>query len=255
MDAKNLDYKVLAKKLNMPPQRMRRRIGHFEKVFRDIDIKDKRILEIGAGTGLVSCFFGMAGAESVFALEPQQAGSVDDTKARFTSNIQSLGLKNISLAIETIQQYQAPACSFDLIVAVAVVNHLDEDACGRLGTDEKAVKTYQELFTKLLTSLKNKGQLILTDCSRKNAFSWLSSKFGIPNPSAPMIDWSNHQEPEMWMEILEKAGFKNVTNRWIFPTWRIPRLVNCSRINKVLDNFVFLYLTTSYFAIRACRMD
>ncbi len=54
----------------MSPACMRRRIGHFEKVFSDTNIKGKKILEIGAGGELVSCFLGLRGAESIVTLEP-----------------------------------------------------------------------------------------------------------------------------------------------------------------------------------------
>ena len=251
----HLDYKVLARKLEMPIQRMKRRVGHFEKVLGDTEVKGKRILEIGAGTGLASCFLAMKGAESVIALEPEASGSENDTKAKFTRNVSALGLTNVSLVTKTIHDYEAPTFSFDLIIAVAVINHLNEDACMRLDKDEKAVGRYQELFKKMRVLLKDGGQIIFTDCSRKNSFSWLSNKLGIPNPSAPMIDWYRHQEPKLWTDILRRAGFKNVNTRWIFPTWRIPGVINCEAINKLLDNFVLAYLTTSYFGITACRAD
>ena len=252
---RHLDYKVLARKLEMPVQRMKRRVGHFEKVLGDTEVKDKRILEIGAGAGLASCFLAMKGAESVIALEPEAAGSENDTKAKFTRNIKALDLTNVSLVTETLQDYDAPTSSFDLVIALAVINHLDEDACMCLDKDAKAVERYQELFEKILVLLKDDGQIIFTDCSRKNSFFWLSNKLGIPNPSAPMIDWYRHQEPKLWAEILRRAGFKNVNTKWIFPTWRIPGVINCEAINKLLDNFVLAYLTTSYFGIIAYCAD
>jgi len=254
-DTGNLDYGALATKLNMPPARMRRRIGHFEKVFRDTDIKGKKILEIGAGTGLVSCFLSMAGAESIVALEPEAAGSDSDAKAKFTSNVESLGLKNISLFTETIHNYNAPPHSFDIIVVIASINHLDEDACICLHKNEDAVKTYQELLKKIFNLLKPGGSIIITDCSRGNLFSWLSNKLGIPNPSAPMIEWFKHQKPQLWIKVLGSVGFKHATRRWIFPTWRIPGVCGCSGMDKFLDNFAFSYLTTSYFAVKAFRAD
>ncbi len=164
-------------------------------------------------------------------------------------------MKNISLSTETIQGYDAPPHSFDLVAAIATINHLNEDACIRLHKDEKAVRTYQELFKKIFAPLKFGGSLMITDCSRENAFSWLSDKLGIPNPNAPKTAWLKHQTPQLWVKILESVGFEHATWRWIFPTRRLSLTCSCGLISRLLDNFLLLYLTTSYFAIKAFRTN
>jgi len=228
---------------------MARRVYRFENTLRSIPLSGKRVLEIGAGDGIFSCLLSLSGVESVTSLEPELAGHSNGASARFETNVQRFGLNNVVLVKESFQDYQGRPGSFDLIISVASVNHLEEEACVRLGYDENAKRVYMSLFEKLYTLLDHGGKIVITDCSSRNVFSWLSRRCGIANPIAPTIKWYGHQPPGVWAELLTGAGFVAPRWRWLFtaPFW--------FGAEKLLNNSVMAYLTISHFVLQASKPD
>ena len=57
------------------------------------------------------------------------------------------------------------------------------------------------------------GTLLIADCARRNLFGDLM----VPNPFAPSIEWLKHQQPKLWVKLLQKAGFESKNIRWTVP--------------------------------------
>lgn len=86
-----------------------------------------------------------------------------------------------------------------------------EDACMNLTKDDAAKDKYNSLFTKLFKLAKPGVKLIITDCSNRNFFADLNIK----NPFAPTIEWEKHKAPEVWLKLLENAGFRKPIIKWL----------------------------------------
>lgn len=238
------DVGVIASKFGLSIVRMQRRIYRFKHILGSAEVEGKRVLEIGAGEGVFSCLLSLAGAESVISLEPELDGHSDGAFGRMVANIKRFGLANIFPINTTIQDYHATNHRFDIIVSEAAINHLDEKACMNLHKDPMAKSVYVALFRELNSLLDTHGMLVFADCARKNLFSGLA-KYGIVNPIAFEIKWEKHQQPELWATLLKEAGFANVVWRWLFPA---PLWLGTE---KLLNNPVMAYFTTSYFVIQA----
>lgn len=238
-----LDVDMMASKFGLSKVRMQRRIYRFEHILGSVEVEGKRVLEIGAGNGIFSCLLSMAVAKSVISLEPELEGHSQGAFSQMATNIKMLELSNIFPINKTIQDYQGTDKSFDIIISQAAVNHFDEKACMDLHIDSNAKIVYVNLFRKLYSLLDKNGTLVFADCARKNLFSGLA-KYGV-NPIAKEIEWEKHQQPQLWAMLLKEAGFVNVAWRWLFPA---PLWLG---IEKLLNNSVMAYLTTSYFVIQA----
>ena len=127
------------------------------------------------------------------------------------------------------------------------VNHWDEAACVEVDKTPKARDIYVNLFRKCWSLVDEGGRIILSDCAKKNLFSWPAANLGIVNPLAPTIEWYKHQQPKLWAQLLEQAGFVNIGWRWLFPA---PLRFGAE---KLLNNSLLAYLTTSYFILQATK--
>jgi len=58
---------------------------HLNFLFKDIDFKDKNVLDIGGGVGIHSFYAACMGARKVICLEPELAGSSTKLKEKFNS--------------------------------------------------------------------------------------------------------------------------------------------------------------------------
>lgn len=215
-----------------------------EKLFREVELVGRDVLDIGAGDGEVSLYAAAAGAHSVLALEPEAAGSFTGMRSDFERYAEELALgERIALEGVTFQEFQAGERRFDVVVLTASVNHLDEEACQRLHVDEDAQQSYREIFAKLASVCRPGADLIITDCSRRNLFA----DVGLRNPIVPMIEWRKHQAPRVWRELLESAGFERPRLDWGAPnTLRRPGRL-------LLGNALAAYLLTSSFRLAMRR--
>ena len=114
MTARDLDVPDLAAVFGLSQTKMRRRIYRFEKVLGGIGVAGKRVLEVGAGDGVFSCLLSLWGARSVISLEPEQEGHDAGALARFTANVRTLKLENVTPMATALQAYDAPLSAFDL---------------------------------------------------------------------------------------------------------------------------------------------
>lgn len=216
---------------------------YFESFFGDIDLKERRVLDIGAGLGWMSAYARTQGAEKVVALEPEAAGTTGGVVDEFNRMIDSLKLTNIQLHTKTIQDFKAQDGEFDLIASRSSINHINEDACRCLHQDTEAMDVYIEVFNHIADMTAMDGKIILTDSARQNLFAFM----GLRNPLAPMIEWEVHQSPYMWAQILEGCGFGKRQISWVLRGPLRP-------LGKSLLAPVLAFLTTSHFRLEMTRL-
>jgi SAM-dependent methyltransferase len=208
-------------------------------LFDGIDLRGTSVLDVGAGNGVWSFYAASAGADLVVSLEPEAAGASAGVAAEFERGRAALGLEQVHLVPDTLQAYEAHGQMFDVLLLGSSINHLDEDACARLRSDPVARARYQEHFGKLAALAGSGARLIVKDCGRRNLFASLR----LNHPIAPSIEWHKHQEPELWIRLLQDAGFRQPRVRW----YSFNSLRGLGRV--VLGNRAAAYCLTSGFCL------
>jgi SAM-dependent methyltransferase len=211
-----------------------------EQVFRGVELRGRTVLDVGAGEGITSFYAACAGAARIVSLEPEAAGSRSGARERFDRIRARLGAHNVELQAKTLQDFDAGGERYDVLLSMASINHLDEDACIRLQSDPEARARYAELLSKLADLAAPGADLIVCDASRYNFFA----RIGRTNPLTPTIEWEKHQAPEFWAQLLEQAGFRDPEiSRGSFNTLRRPGQL-------LLANRLASYFLTSMFRLR-----
>jgi len=233
-------YSAVMEQLGRRPGNVR---FHCEFLFDGITLRDRTMLDVGAGDGHHSFYAACVGARRVVALEPEAAGSLPGYGKRFTSAVSALGLRQVELVPRRLQDYEPHGETFDVILLHASINHLDEEACIRLRYDRDAQQTYRALFRRLAALIRPEGTLIVTDCSSENLFARLAIK----NPIEPRIEWHKHQTPEFWAAMLASVGFARPRIRWAsFNSFRRPGRL-------LLGNRLVSWCLTSGFCLTMMR--
>lgn len=210
-----------------------------ERLFEGVQLGGARVLDIGAGAGHVSLYAAAMGAAEVVGLEPEGAGSGDEVTDSFRRLASLLRAEDVRIEPVTLQDYDQAEARFDVLLLLASINHLDEDACIRLHRDREARARYLALLRKLATLASDGARLVVSDCSRHNLFP----RVGVRNPIASTIEWHKHQSPRLWAELLGEAGFRDARIRWDSPnTLRTPGRV-------LLGNRIGAYMLTSVFTL------
>ena len=208
-----------------------------EFLFQGIPVAHARLLEIGCGAGAWAIWAALNRAQKVLGIEPEVEGSSAHSLERFRRNIETLGLtEQVTAQRCTLQELPASQNGFDIAIMYNVINHLDEDAVTRLHQDATAVERYVILLSKLHTHLAPDGWVVVADCGRDNFWT----RFGLPSPFMPDIEWHKHQNPQTWIDVFTRAGFGLVDLRWS-PLNPFPRLTG----NQFVE-----YLTCSHFVLR-----
>lgn len=207
-------------------------------LFKDIDFTGKSFLDIGGGTGLFTHYAAWRGASRAVCLEPEHDGSTSGASVNFSDLATALQVSDrVELNNNLFQDYSGDP--FDIVLMHNSINHLDEQACVDLLQSAEARKTFVDLFEKLNSIVASPGDVIACDCGRRNFFGDL----GITNPVMADIEWEKHQEPEVWCELLEEAGF--VKNRISWNTFN-----SLGRLGPPL----FGYFIPSYFTLSHFRL-
>src|SRR5262245_8290524 len=77
------------------------------RTFQGIDFKGKRVLDVGAGKGLMSLFAALSGAERVVSIEPEMAGARRQVLATLRTRIHDLALDNTEVLTEDFNTWDA----------------------------------------------------------------------------------------------------------------------------------------------------
>lgn len=214
--------------------------AHVEAFFDGFELKEKRILDVGGGVGLLSIYAASRGADSI-CIEPEADGSTRGAAKRFSELASCAGVSaRAELDVCTIQDHK-PDGLYDIVIMANTINHIDESACINLTNDQKSYDSYVEVFKNIFDMTRNGGAIIITDCDRKNIFN----TFGMQSPIVPSIEWHKHQHPLMWMQVLGDAGFDNARYKWVAPT----RLGKFWKL--FLENRISAYTLTGMFRITA----
>ena len=230
------DYLNIISEKGIYPNRKNLQL-HLDNIFSKVDFKDKKVLDIGGGSGVHSFYAAIKGARKVDCLEPEFDGSHAGMKENFEELKQILGATNVELHSVTFQDYETITSDYDVILTYNVVNHLDEEACQTLQSSQDSRDKFVQMFEKCNSMLKTGGMMLVADCGRRNLFGDL----GIHNPFAGDIDWKIHQEPKFWLNLMVKAGFKKLDIHW-------STFNSLGRLGKsFFGNRLFSYLTFSHF--------
>jgi SAM-dependent methyltransferase len=215
-----------------------------DTLFGKTDFRNKRVLDIGGGSGLISFYAACRGARDVVCLEPEGEGSSHGAREAFQKRSAFLKLDNVVFRPTTLQAFDSDGAPFDVIVLCNSINHLDEAACMSLLETGASRIVYKELFSKMFALSSHGARLIACDCSRDNFFA----RYGIRNPFAPTIEWNKHQAPETWVDLLREAGFVNPEIRWTSPN----RLRRWGGI--LLGNRPMAYFLDSHFCLHVDKL-
>lgn len=219
---------------------VRRTKFYFENLLSDFDFENKRVLEIGSGSGQLTFYVASQGASEVICLEPEADGSKNIRTSIFTRIQKRLGYQEIvKLEPMTIQDFSCKNNLFDIIILHNSINHLDENACINLLRGEEYYKIYQSIFSKIFSMAKNDSKILIHDCSRENFFKYIK----LSNPFAKTIEWNKHQKPETWIHLLRSVGFNKPKIRWT----PVSRLFSLGK--KLTGNRLVAFFIGSYFSL------
>jgi SAM-dependent methyltransferase len=215
-------------------------------IFEGISLAGCSVLDVGCGHGLIPMYAACRGARRAVGLEPETEGAANGMIRAFGQAVASLGLRSVEPCHQTVEQYARVGERFDVVTLCQVINHLDEEACSRLHYDPTARSDYLERLAVIRDLVAAGGWLVITDCGRRNLFrSWVAA--GLPHPFVPTIEWKKHQEPQIWADLLEAAGFQEIRTHWRTPN-------RLRRLSWALGNRIAARCLTSEFRITARRL-
>ncbi len=180
------------------------------ELFRGIDFRGRRVLDVGGGIGTCSFLAVAAGAREAVCLDPEAEGATSGTGATFNQIAGELGIANARIEATTLQQYVAPPSSFDVVIFHNSINHVEEAACIELQRSAIARRTYRTVFTQVADLCRPGADLIIADCSSQNLFP----RLGLRHPISRSIEWHKHQPPEVWARELTEVGFERPQIKW-----------------------------------------
>jgi 2-polyprenyl-3-methyl-5-hydroxy-6-metoxy-1,4-benzoquinol methylase len=218
-------------------------LNHLTYFFRETELTNKSVLDVGGGSGLLSFWVAVNGGTAV-CLEPEVEGSYSGMQDNFLKLANALRTTpdQVLQIPSTFQEFSTDA-KFDVITLANSINHLNEEATINLRDDSKAIAEYRSYFQKMFDLLKNDGKVIITDCDRYNFFNAL----GLRSPFMPAIAWHKHQPPFVWAKLLKETGFKEVSISWTSPNG----LGSLGRV--LLGNRLVAYFLLSHFRIQAMK--
>lgn len=217
---------------------------YLDHILGGLRFEDAMVLDVGSGTGAIAAYAALRGATRVVALEPERAGGTKGARSLSARLFDAMDVASrIELRDESLGDFSPAVASFDIVLLHNSVNHLDENACMRLGWDEDARRTYAALFARIAALARPGATLFVCDCSPRNFFAALRLR----NPIALTLDWRKHQKPGAWIALLREAGFTDPHVSWTPPS-RLPRIAR-----RLAANSLVSYFTTSHWSLTMTR--
>ena len=179
-------------------------------LYGDTSFAGASVLDVGGGAGVCSLYASIRGAKRVVCLEPGAAGSTAGVQGPFERMASGLGVDNVEFVATTLQDYEGGEGEFDVVISHNSINHLDERACERLSHDGEARDAYRAIFAKVGALAAPTARVIVADCSSQSLYP----RLGLRHPISSDIEWSKHQPPEVWAELLAEVGFSQPRIRW-----------------------------------------
>jgi SAM-dependent methyltransferase len=181
-----------------------------EHIFSKINLKKKKILDLGGGNGIAGVYAALSEESAAITIvDPLEDGSNSRMMEQYESLQEISKVKNVTFFQGFLEEL-AEEEKFDVILMHNSINHIAEDHVASLHLSQNAKKVYLDKLGYILSRLKSGGKFIIADCSNKNFWGFLH----FPNPVAPSIEWHLHQPPEVWREIIEELGLKHQSTAW-----------------------------------------
>lgn len=212
-----------------------RYIARTNFVFDTLDLKNKRVLEVGCGKGGLLAWAALQGAEYILGLEPEEDGVLDGSYATLEKVVSTLALDTVEISRSTLDGYSFVK-PFDIVILYNVINHLNEQAVMDLHSNRTSYNIFLQVAQKIRSLTATKGVLILADAARSNLWGDLR----VSSPFARTIEWNKHQNPTIWRRLFEQAGFKMLDFRWS----------HFHPLGKWSSNSFIQYVTLSHFVMR-----
>jgi len=216
------------------------------QLLKQIDVRNKDVLDIGCGTGLYSFFLGSyGGARRVVGIDPSEGeGSPDNVHEVFARNAQKLALKNVEFVRADFRTASFDT-KFDIILAISALHHVYETTRNML-VDPDAKNEYRKILKQIYDLLNDGGNLIIMEASRSH-FTQITRKFGFHGRGyMKNMSWNTKQVPTAWMTLLKEISFVDIEmNYWV--PYRLRAM------DFLLKNPVSNYLTTAAYVVRAGR--
>ena len=109
-------------------------------LFKNIDLKDKVVLDIGAGNGVYSFYALAKGAKKLVCIEPEFEGSRSNYISSLKKFRKFLNRENdVIISTDTFQNFESEM-KFDIVLMHYSVNHIDEENCIILESSKKSQK-------------------------------------------------------------------------------------------------------------------
>ena len=181
-----------------------------EQLFQGIQLRDRSVLEIGSGRGLISLHCAVQGASRVLSMEPEMEGSTGGVTAIQQQRTEELGLDTVELLRQDFHDADLEGQSFDAVIMIAVLNHLYETPIDA-SKDSAVFDQFVKIAKKLYGLLNEGGVVIATDACRYSLWTQ-AHRFGLPRKlclTQKTIEWRIHQQPSVWKNIFRSAGFQS----------------------------------------------
>ncbi|MHC4396449.1 MAG: class I SAM-dependent methyltransferase [Planctomycetota bacterium] len=204
-------------------------------------LKAAHVLDVGCGIGTTTFYSALCGASEVVGLEPEAAGSTNDSIRTFLKTREQLDLSQCIHKPTDFLDYSAET-PFDFVLLYNSINHIRE-VSSDIRRDPHARQSQSEVIAQIAEMLKVNGWVILCDASRRNFFADLR----LPPLFSRTINRKIHQTPDAWQQLLGEYGFGDFSLNWY-----VPYIVPWARV--LLDNFVSNYLTFSHFVLRGRKI-
>ena len=207
-----------------------------------VPLRDKRMLDVGGGCGLLTLWGAIHGANAL-CLEPDADGATSGMAIQFEKLKSSLGVDiSCHFSTDTLQEFlqttEYRGC-YDVIMMSDSINHLDEKSCIELLNDSGARNKYLGLLSQVFESMSPGGYIVVTDCSRSNFFNDL----GWRSPIMNTIEWEKHQSPFFWDKLFQQVGFHPARIKWSSP-----------KVLGSLGRAILGYRLTAYFTFSHFRL-